>query len=45
MTKIMRELLMKILKNKGGKVPLAFMIWKSLPNPDAKKIKQKGMKF
>lgn len=41
----MRELLIKILKNKGGKVPLAFMVWKSLPNPDAKKIKQKGMKF
>lgn len=30
---------------KAGKVPLAFMIWKSLPNPGLKKLKQKGMKF
>lgn len=43
--KLRKEILGKILQCKAGKVPLAFMIWKSLPNPGAKKIKQKAMKF
>lgn len=38
-------MLTKILQCKAGKVPLAFMIWKSLPNPNAKKLKLKAMKF
>ncbi len=38
-------MLTRILQCKAGKVPLAFMIWKSLPNPGAKKLKIKAMKF
>ena len=45
MTKLMRDILTKICQCKAGKVPLAFMVWKSLPNPGAKKIKQKASKF
>lgn len=41
----MKEILGKILRSKAGKVPLSFLIWKSLPNPGAKKLKQKAMKF
>lgn len=43
--KLQREILQKILQTKAGKVPLAFMLWKSIPNQSAKKIKQKALKF
>jgi hypothetical protein len=33
------------LNTKAAKVPLAFMAWKNIPNPDAKKAKQTAMKF
>ena len=40
-----KDILNKILHCKAGKVPLAFMIWKSLPQPISKKLKQKAIKF
>lgn len=43
--KIRKQILTKILQCKAGKVPLVFLIWKTLPNPGAKKLKKKAMKF
>ena len=40
-----KQILNKILHCKAGKVPLSFMLWKSLPNPGSKILKQKAMKF
>jgi hypothetical protein len=43
--KFQKEILMKILNCKAGKVPILFMKWKALPNQLLKKNKIKAMKF
>ena len=45
MQKLQKDLLMKILNCKAGKVPILFMKWKALPNQLLKKNKIKAMKF
>jgi hypothetical protein len=45
MLKFQKEILMKILNCKAGKVPILFMKWKALPNQLLKKNKIKAMKF
>jgi hypothetical protein len=43
--KFQKEILMKILNCKAGKVPILFMKWKALPSQLLKKNKIKAMKF
>ena len=40
-----KDILHIILHCKAGKVPLAFMLWKSLPDAGSKIMRQKAMKF
>lgn len=44
-TKLQKDILIKIINCKAGKVPILFMKWKALPSQTGKKYKMKAMKF
>ncbi len=44
-TKIQKDILIKIMNCKAGKVPYLFMKWKALPDQNAKVHKKKAIKF